>query len=273
MNHDFRADLHCHTTCSDGTDEPLEVLRLAKECGLRGLSITDHDTTAAYTPELFSKADQFNIQLLTGVEISADFRGTSVHILGYGFDLESKSLQKFLDLMQERREMRNREILEKLAQKKIVITEEELKDFGGQRSIGRPHIAQLLIQRGVVNSIRDAFEIFLKEGACCYASGTKYHPLDAIDAIHSANGKAVLAHPHFYKKREFLRKLLALPFDGYECHYAKIEKGLEAVWIQRAKERNLIATGGSDYHGTVKPHIPLGCSWVDQATFEKLFGN
>ncbi len=273
MQPEFRADLHCHTTCSDGSDDPLALLRLAKQVGLQGLSITDHDTIDAYTPELFSEAERLEIRLLPGIEISSELDDSVVHILGYGYDLPASELRPFLIQMQERRGERNRAILKKLAQRKMPISEEELRAFATDRTIGRPHIAQLMVKKGYVATMRDAFEIYLREGGLCYAPGIKHSPREAIDQIHQAGGKAVLAHPHFFKKGSFLRKLLDLPFDGIECYYSKLAKALELPWLKMAKERSLIATGGSDYHGAVKPQIPLGCSWVTEHTFDLLASN
>ena len=270
MQNEFRADLHCHTVCSDGTDDPRVLLRFAQQAGLQGLSITDHDTMDAYTPELFTEAESLGIRLLPGVEISSEQDEGSVHILGYGYDLNDQSLKEFFVEMQKRRGERNRAILQKLAQRKMPISEEELKAFASRRTIGRPHIAQLMVRKGYVQTMRDAFERYLKEGALCYAPGIKYQPREVIDQIHRAKGKAILAHPHFFKKGSFLRKLLDLPFDGIECYYGNLAKELELPWLKIAKERGLIATGGSDYHGSIKPYISLGCSWVSQHTFELL---
>jgi hypothetical protein len=267
---EFRADIHTHTTCSDGSDHPLVLLRLAKQANLQGLSITDHDTIDAYTPELFSEAAKLDIAILPGMEISSELEGSSVHILGYGYDLNSSSLRKFLIQMQKKRGERNRAILQKLAALKMVITEEELKSFAVHRTIGRPHIAQLMVQKGFVPTTYDAFDRYLREGALCYTSGIKYSPREVIEEIHKAKGKAVLAHPHFMKKGSFLRTILALPFDGLECYYGRLAKELERPWLKIAKEKGLIATGGSDYHGELKPHIPLGCSWINKTTFDLL---
>ncbi len=268
--HEFRADIHCHSICSDGTDTPFELLKKAKEAHLQGLSITDHDTIDAYTPELFEQARELEIILLPGVEISSEVDGASVHILGYGFDLKSTALKQFLLLMQERRAVRNRAILHKLSERKMPITEEELCAFAKRRTIGRPHIAELMVKKGYVASTREAFEKYLREGGLCYASGIRFHPKEVIEEIRKAKGKAILAHPHFIKKGSFLRKLLDLPFDGIECYYSILDKALELPWLKLAKERNWIATGGSDYHGSFKPHVSLGCSWVSECVFRLL---
>lgn len=277
MDIQFRADLHCHTNCSDGCDDPEVLIHLAHRAGLKGLSITDHDTIDAYTPELFASAENLGIRLLPGIELSSEMDAISVHILGYGFDLKSESLKHFLAEMQQRRNERNRKILEKLTQKKMPIAEQELIDFAyqarGKRTIGRPHIAQLMVNKGYVSSVQEAFQIYLREDGLCYASGIKISPKEAIEEIHKAKGKAVLAHPHFLKKGSFLRKILELPFDGIECYYAQLAKELELPWVKLAQEKNWIATGGSDYHGHLKPHIALGSSWVNEHTFHALLAH
>lgn len=272
----FRADLHCHTNCSDGTDDPIALLHIAKKAGLKGLSVTDHDTIDAYTPLFFAEAQKLEIQILPGIEISSELNPYSIHILGYGIDLESIPLKAFLKEIQNRRNERNRSILKKLRQKNLPIEEEELMAFAltGQekRTIGRPHIAALMVQKGFVRTPQEAFEHYLKEGASCYASGIKYTPLEAIQAIHEAKGKAVLAHPHFLKRGALVKQLLRMPLDGLECYYGNLSKGVEAPWVQIAKDKRILATGGSDYHGSLKPHISLGCSWVSEETFRALQG-
>lgn len=270
----FRADIHCHSSCSDGSDTPLELLDKASRQQLQGLSITDHDTILAYTPEFFEKAEKLSIRILSGVEISTELNNTVVHILGYGFDVFDKDLSDFLQKIQVCRNERNVAILSKLSAKKMVISEQELLEFAQssqlKKSIGRPHIAHLMLEKGYVRSTREAFDLYLKDGASCYVPGFKFTPLQAIEEIHRAKGKAVLAHPHFIKGGLLLQTLLSLPFDGIECYYAMLHKNQEAPWVSIAKKKRWIATGGSDYHGLYKPHIALGCSWVDLATFESL---
>ncbi len=268
----FRADLHCHTTCSDGTDSPTELLHKAKAVGLQAISITDHDTIEAYTPEIFALAKSLDLQLLPGVELSSEQEGCSVHVLGYNIDVQSVSLKHFLSSLIERRAERNRAILAKLARKGFVIHEQELTVFG-MRTIGRPHIAELMVRKKYVSSREEAFQRYLQDGASCYTPGIKYTPLEVIEQIHQAKGKAVLAHPHFARKGAFLRKLLELPLDGIECYYAALNPAQEAPWLEVAKEKGWLVTGGSDYHGTVKPHITLGCSWVDLERFRALLSS
>lgn len=265
MSLEFRADLHCHSSLSDGSDAPLDLLNLAHKNNLQGLSITDHDTIEAYSKSFFEKAKELNIELLTGVEVSTAFEEQTIHILGYGFDL-TEDFFSFLSEIQKMRGERNRQILEKL---KIQGIDLSFKDLPDQLILGRPHIAKILVEKGFVGTFREAFERFLKEGASCFVPGFKKSPLDAILAIRKSGGKAVLAHPFFYRKK-LIKKLLQLPFDGVECYYGNLPSYEIKPWLQRAKEKGWIATGGSDYHGSFKPYISLGESTVDRHTFEKL---
>jgi predicted metal-dependent phosphoesterase TrpH len=270
----FRADIHCHSNCSDGSDTPLQILDLAHRSHLQGLSITDHDTVSAYSPEFFAKAESLSIEILPGVEISTELDSVTVHVLGYGFLWNDPIFIEFLRTIQTSRDARNRMILQRLASKKIIIEEQELVEWADpldqKKSIGRPHIASLMVKKGYVRSMQEAFELYLKDGASCYVSGFKFTPLEAIEQIHRAKGKAVLAHPHFIKQQMLLQKLFQLPFNGIECYYATLRSGQEAPWVAIAKKKEWIATGGSDYHGSYKPHISLGSSWVDRAIFDAL---
>ena len=264
---EFRADLHTHTNCSDGTESPEQVLKLAKAAGLSGISITDHDTAQAYTDEFFASAKELGLEVLLGTEISSELEGITVHILAYAFGQE---LFVFLKEVQKKRIERNRKILESLRKKGIVIDEAQLRTAGPMQIIGRPHIAQVMVRLGAVASVQDAFNFYLKDGASCYAPGGKFSPREVVAKIHEAKGKAVLAHPHFLKRGRFLRELLELPFDGIECYYSRLSKEQEAPWVQIAKERKWIATGGSEYHGANRSNVPLGASWVGLETFSSL---
>jgi predicted metal-dependent phosphoesterase TrpH len=265
----FRADLHCHSTCSDGTLSPVELVRHAKQVGLSAIAITDHDTVEAYSLAI-PAAREAGLILGTGVEFSCTFKEVSVHILGYDILLEDPSLLNFCKLHQERRLKRNRAILEKLVRLQMPITEEELL-AKGERSIGRPHIAQLMVEKGYVPTIKYAFQYYLGDGKSAYVRGDPFAVLETIELIHRAKGKAFLAHPHLIEKNHLLKELLKLPFDGIECYYGRFFADQERRWIEIAVKKGLLQSGGSDFHGDVKEYIPLGCSWVDETTFYKIF--
>lgn len=272
---DFRADLHVHTYFSDGNMSPEEIIKLAKEINLSGISITDHDTIDAYSNELFALAKKLEIRLITGVEISSEFNNETVHILGYNFDFNSSKLKQFLNEVQKRRKLRNIEILKKLNEKKIDISEKELDEFTRNRNIaqtivGRVHIAQLMYEKGYVESIQKAFDDYIQDEGPCFVKGYKFLPNQIIEQIHLAKGKAILAHPNLIKSRAVINNLLKLPFDGLEAYYGKLFPAYEKKWIGIAKAHNLLISGGSDFHGDIRPYVTLGCSWVDEETLEKL---
>lgn len=266
----FRADLHCHSLFSDGTSTPEELIHLAKSLKLSALSITDHDTILAYERAI-PEAKKNGIILGVGAEFSSIFQEWNVHILAYDFDLESKPIQEFCKKHEERREDRNRRILTKLKQRKMEIRESELHAIGGLGSIGRPHIAKLMMDHGYVKTIQEAFNHYIGDGKLCYDPGLAFSVGETIEVIHAASGKAFLAHPHLFGEGARALKVLDHPFDGIECHYSKCLPEQEARWIKIAKERRLLMSGGSDYHGSFKPLITLGCSWVDEETFYKIF--
>jgi 3',5'-nucleoside bisphosphate phosphatase len=261
----FRADLHCHSTFSDGTATPEELIDLAAESGLSGLSITDHDTVDAYHTAL-PYAHKKNISLISGVEFSCIHREESVHILGYAFSLTNQDLLNFCKLHQTRREKRLTLILEKLKQHEMPVTLEP-QSFG---SIGRPHIALEMIKHGYVRSVEEAFKKYLGEGCACYVPGEAFTVEESIRIIHKAGGFAVIAHPHLIRNSKIVTDLLKMPFDGVEAYYARFAPHQEKAWVKIGQYRQWLVTGGSDFHGTVKPHIPLGCSWVGTETFQQL---
>lgn len=267
----FRADLHCHTYYSDGADSPEEVMRLAKERGLAGLSITDHDTVDAYQ-EAAQTAVRANMLLLPGIEFSASMRNEPVHILGYAFSLKSESICQLCERHYERRQKRNRLILQKLKKLGIAIDEEELIQ-PHSRSIGRPHIALALLKKGIVHTIKEAFERFLGEGKAAYEQGEPISVEETIEAIHAGKGKAIIAHPHLIKRQTIVRALLQMPLDGLEGYYARFTPSQHQRWLDLAANKGWIITGGSDYHGAHKPMNPIGSSWVGKETFDLLWAH
>ncbi len=263
----FFADLHCHSTHSDGTVSPKELVLLAKSLGLKGLSITDHDTATSF---LAAKpfADEAGLLLIPGVEFSATLDKTSVHILGYSFDPEHQAIKELCLKHVSRRKLRNAAILERFKAHNITIYEEELPL--NLPTMGRAHIAKALLNKGVVSSIQEAFHKYLGDNKPCYVETEGISPQDTIDVIHQAGGIAVIAHPHLIETNTLLKKLLDLPFDGIECVYGNfcLEKHLK--WQNIARKKNWLETGGSDFHGDIKPQILLGMSGVSEDLFNLL---
>lgn len=267
----FRADLHIHTCYSDGTLTPEELMIKAKENGLAALSITDHDSIAAYE-EAIPLAAKYGLKIISGIEFSATLQEESVHILGYSFSLKDKELNALCQQHRMRRFERNNKILNKLKAMGIVLNRElfqEEKNDG--KSWGRPHIAQALIDKGVVSSIQEAFDLYLAEGRKAYDPGEPISVEETLETIHKAGGFAILAHPHLIKKRRIIKRLLNLDFDGLEGYYARLSSDQEREWLRIAGQKKWLITGGSDYHGSVKPYSQLGSSWVNEETFRFLY--
>jgi len=261
-----RADLHCHSTYSDGSLTPKELVALAKEMGLSGLSITDHDSFSGYF-----EAEGEGIDILPGVELSTEFEKKSVHILGYAFDPHDKDFTAFCLAQREARLERNRQIIQRLAQSGLELTEDEVIDSRDpNKAYGRVHIALVLLKKGYIKDFHEAFKRFIGSNCSCYVPGKKCTSLEAIEAIHKAKGKAVLAHPHLLHSRSLERKLLALPFDGLEAYYGRFLPNVNAHWVEVAQKRGLFVTGGSDFHGLPKPEVRLGANVAPQDVFEAL---
>lgn len=266
----FRADLHTHTTASDGTFSPAELLHHAVEVGLSGLSITDHDTLLAYE-EALPLAEELSLPLLPGVEFSTLFQATSIHLLGYAFTSTNKKILELCKNQRMERSRRNQKIVEKLASQGMAIDLKELEEARlSAQVIGRPHLAELMVRGGYVSTLQEAFDRWIGEGKPCYEPGQRPTTEEAIEMIHEAGGVAVLAHPHLLPPHFSPHGLLRLPFDGIEGWYGRVPKFREKRWIQEAKERGWLVTGGSDFHGAIKPHLPLGCSWIGEETFSFL---
>jgi 3',5'-nucleoside bisphosphate phosphatase len=268
---DFRADLHCHSCFSDGTDTPEELILHAIKIGLSGLSVTDHDTTGAYK-RAFLAAREKNFLLLNGVEFSAVYKAEPIHILAYAYKLDSDALHQLCARHQRRREERNLRILENLRKCDISIETNEVEGIV-KGSWGRPHIAYLLVKKKIVRSIQEAFDIYLAEGKKAYDPGESISIEETLDVIRKSRGKSILAHPHLIRRASTARAMLNMPFDGIECYYARFSLREEKKWIDLARQRGWIITGGSDYHGVTKAHNPLGASWVGQETFEYLYSH
>lgn len=272
---EFRADLHCHTTCSDGSETPEQVIQLAKEAGLSALSITDHDTVDAYETAL-SFANAARITLLTGIEFSTALNQMSVHILGYGFNVNHTAILELCSKHTERRKNRNLAVLDILAAKNMPLTYEELKDAipvtlaSKGRSIGRPHIAFAMVKRGYVKTPQEAFNKYLGENRPCFVQGDTFTVDETIDTIHKAKGVAIIAHPHLIKNTGLLNELLKKDFDGMECYYGIFPAKAHERWLKIAQHRNWLITGGSDFHGTAKPNLKLGCSWIGAEPFQAI---
>ncbi|WEK52861.1 MAG: PHP domain-containing protein [Candidatus Cohnella colombiensis] len=270
------ADMHTHTTASDGICEPTDNVRMASEIGLDAIAITDHDTVAGIN-EALDAGVQYGILVIPGVEISTAVDGNEVHMLGYGVDYNNSL---FLDRLRSLREVRNRRnelIFERLASLGMPITLEEVEAVKGKserddETIGRPHIAQVLVERGFVNNMQQAFDLYLAEGKAAYVSPLRITPVEAVSWIHDAGGIAVIAHPGIYHNDNVVKEILDQGADGIEAYHSDHDDKAEQRYKKMAIDAQKFITGGSDFHGVregVAYHGPIGNRKVDITEIEK----
>jgi predicted metal-dependent phosphoesterase TrpH len=255
-------DLHTHTTHSDGSSSPEELIALASASRARAVAITDHDTVSAIS-EARRVAARFGIEFVAGIEISAEYSPGTMHILGYCIDHESTTLAVKLDELKEARERRNPQIAERLQSLGFDISYDEVSQLAGNQVVGRPHFARLMIQKGYVSSVQEAFDRFLKKGAGAYVEKARLSPAQSIALIHDAGGVAVLAHPYQLKLSSHEQldalagELAGLGLDGIEAVYSRHSAAERLTYSEVAARHRLLVTGGSDYHGSYKPDISI----------------
>lgn len=269
-----KIDLHVHTTASDGTLSPAQVVERAKEAGISALAVTDHDTMAGVAAAQ-AAGRALGVEVLPGIEISADYRGEDTHVLGYGLDGACPALREVLDWVGEDRRRRNREIARRMAADGIPVSLEALEAEHPGATIGRPHFARVLVEQGRAASVSDAFARFLDPGKCYYLPRT-YLPLArAVAVIRRCGGVAVLAHPLQYgyapaELRALAAEAAALGVAGMEIYYTGYTPEQRAALAALAEEFGLFATGGSDFHGENKSHIRLGALEVPESCLASL---
>jgi hypothetical protein len=252
------ADLHLHTHYSDGSDSPARVVERAVAAGLSAIAITDHDTLAGL-PEGEAAARDAGLEFLRGVEISASQGAHEVHILGFGVRLDDAELTAALQKLGDGRHERSAKMVDKLNALGIPITFDAVTAQAGPGgAIGRLHIARELHATDHVKTVQDAFNRFIGAGKRAYVPKTRLSCERGIELIHGAGGLAFLAHPGIGTTHTILPKLLTFPFDGIEVYHSKHSPGKSDGYLQLAKERGLLVTGGSDCHGDIKGQEEMG---------------
>lgn len=272
----MRIDLHSHTTVSDGTDSPAELLAKARAVGLDVLAVTDHDTFD-HLPEVRRAGRREGVEVLDGMEMSCEYAGKPVHLLAYGMDPADAALNAELDRIRAGRTERLPRMLAKLAGLGAEVSEAEvLAQVGDAPSIGRPHVADALVARGHVADRSEAFERFLADGGPAYVE--RYHPdvRAGIDLIHAAGGLAVIAHPWGRSSVEVLPEevLTALVsqhgLDGFEVDHEDHDPEQRRRLRALADRFGVLGTGSSDHHGLGKPNMPLGCNTTSPEVYAEL---
>ncbi|MGH7205739.1 MAG: PHP domain-containing protein [Nitrospiraceae bacterium] len=269
-----RIDLHLHTTYSDGSLSPAEVLGLAHKAGVSALAITDHDIVAGI-PEAIETGACLGIEVIPGIEISSRYGESELHILGYFLDWKDSELSSRLAQLRASRHRRNPRIIEKLNELGLDLTYDEVKALAGTESVGRPHIARVLMEKGYVQSAKEAFDRYLAQGAAAYVPRELPEPAEAIAWIRAAHGIPVLAHPTWVNESaeglyKLCDKLKAEGLGGIEVHYSTHKPQQTSEFLSLAKRLNLLVTGGSDFHGLTKPDIEVGVGRGNLKVHEKL---
>jgi predicted metal-dependent phosphoesterase TrpH len=274
-------DLHIHTTASDGTFTPEQVISHAHQLKLKAIAITDHDTVAGSKEALGSGVPP-SLGFLTGVEISATpppfYPGSgSFHLLGYSIRLDDPNLNRTLEKLQQARKNRNPAIINRLNELGISITLDEVRKEAGVGQLGRPHIAQLMVKKGVVASINEAFDQFLGTGKPAYVDKQRVECFKAIEIIQDAGGVPVLAHPGLLDYQtenqldELIGKLKKAGIQGVEVYYSGHTPDQTRLYAALAQRHDLLMTGGSDFHGAIQPEIEMGSGQGDLIVPYELF--
>ncbi|MDR2899455.1 MAG: PHP domain-containing protein [Clostridiales bacterium] len=256
-------DLHTHTTCSDGTLSPKELMEHARDIGLISISVTDHDTVDCIKSGAQS-ALKFNVEFIPGVEIASMHNGFELHILGYYIDVENKDLLDFLIKTRQKRAERNEEMAALFRREGYDITLDKLKKLSGGPMISRVHFARLLVEKGYCTDILQAFDTLLAPGSKTHIRRSLNSPEEVIGIIKKAGGVVSLAHPGNYKRLDpngmdlLVQELKTYGLDAIEAIYTNHSAEEERRFTSLARKYGLAITGGSDFHGMNKPKIRLG---------------
>ena len=269
-----RIDLHTHSNRSDGTFEPAEVVRLAAERALDVVALTDHDTTDGL-PEALATGSVVGVEVVPGVEFSAEFEGNSVHVLCYWMDPQDAALQLELRRLREDRFRRGELMVGKLQELGLPVAFQRVRAIAGDATIVRPHIAQAMVEAGVVATVKEAFERYIGDGGPAHVAKHALDPVNAVALIDGAGGVCALAHPGMWGDQssvpvELIERMAAAGMRGLEVDHPDHTPEMRERYRTLAAELGLIATGGSDCHGTRYDPVRLGTSLCDPEAFAAL---
>ncbi len=264
-------DLHSHSTSSDGQYPAAEVAARAARAGVAVWALTDHDSIASL-PAGEAAARANGIRFVPGIELSVHLDRREVHLLGHFVDPTSAPLRSFEDLLAEKRRVRMGEIIHKLAQLGVALTPEEIERFSGGKTLGRPHVARALVERGIVSSVREAFDRFLGEGRPAYVGRYRITVRDAIDLVRGAGGTASIAHPGVNRiERGDVERMAEWGLSGIEAYHPDQNPSVREKYLRIARELDLVPTAGSDFHGeAVAPDRHLGDVSMTEAELQAL---
>lgn len=268
-------DLHAHSTASDGSDSPTGLVELAEQAGLASLALTDHDTQQGVA-EAVAAAASTDLELIPGVELSLSYDRGGMHLVVLWLDPGEGPLQDRLAALRAGRDVRNLEIVQRLTNAGLPLTIEEIETEAGGGSVGRPHIAAVMVARGYVPDIRAAFDLWLGNGKPGYVGRDRLYPEEAIVLARESGGVPVLAHPHTLgittatEMADLLTRLKGAGLVGLEALYGAYRRHEREGYADLARRFELVPSGGSDYHGTYKPGLMLGAGYGDLVVPETL---
>ncbi len=254
-------DLHTHSVCSDGSMTPRELVAHAKESGIAAIALSDHDTVAG-VKDAMDEGNALGVEVIPAIELSV-ISDTETHILGYFIDPDAPVFCEAMEKIYAARRERARITCEKLVALGFPITEEEVQEVAGGALICRAHYARLLLDKGLVGSVKEAFDKYLANGRPAYCDKQALTAEEAIELIHAAGGIAFVAHLHLIRLdddalRAFLTRLKGAGLDGIEGYYTDYTPEMQEKYTKIAKELGLILSGGTDFHAKMKPHIAIG---------------
>jgi len=263
-------DLHLHTTASDGKLRPRELVRAAKSSGLRAFAITDHDTVEGI-PEAMEEAAALGIELIPGVEVSANFGEAPVHVLGLFIEYREPWLEKFFSEAAERRIDRVHEMVRRLGGVGIGIDAKAVLACSSHGTVGRPHVAEVLVARGVVRTMKEAFDRYLGQDCPAYVGYEKVTLRDAVDLIRRAGGVASLAHPVLLRDDSLIPRMVEDDLQAIEVFHKDHTPEKASEYDALASSLGLLQTGGSDFHRSENGEPPrLGCPELTEEAFARL---
>ena len=256
------ADLHLHTNFSDGTFSPEELAGEGQRHGFAALALTDHDTVEGCV-RMGAACASHGIEFIPGTELTADWQGIEVHILGYLLDIGNEGLTVKMTRFQDVRQQRIKEMVARLNELNIPLKAESVFALANCRSPGRPHVARALVEQGFCGSLDEAFDRYLKANRPAWVPKFKMSFSEAVDLIHGAGGLAVMAHPGLNRADRVIPELIAAGIDGIECYHTKHSASTALHYVNLARQYGLLITGGSDCHGMSKGKPVIGTVRLD----------
>ncbi|MBI4981653.1 MAG: PHP domain-containing protein [Candidatus Omnitrophica bacterium] len=263
------ADLHLHTIFSDGTYTPEQLAVKAKNKGLSAISVVDHDIVSGI-PSCITAGKECGVEVIPGLELSAEYNGSEVHILGYLVDYNNGELIEKLEFLRKNRVERIYRIVEKLKEAGVALDPESVFSIARGGTVGRLHVARAMVKDGLIGSTYEAFQKYLGDKRSAFVLGFKFSPRQAVELIKNSGGIPVLAHPYSLNNDELIPEFVEAGVMGLEVYYPEHSQSTVNFYLELARKYNLLVTGGSDCHGEAKPHEMIGSIKIAYELVEKL---